>query len=42
MTPPAEQPGETPVLDETQPHLELHVSANAGSFGLDIGGTCDA
>lgn len=28
-------------FDESQPHLELHVSANAGSFGL-IDGTCDA
>jgi hypothetical protein len=24
------------------PHLELHVSANAGSFELQFGGTCDA
>lgn len=28
-------------FDESQPHIELHVSANAGSFGL-IDGTCDA
>jgi hypothetical protein len=25
-----------------QPHLELHVSANAGSFELQFGGTCSA
>jgi hypothetical protein len=29
-------------FDENQPHLELRVTANAGSFGLDPGGTCDA
>lgn len=29
-------------FDEAQPHLELRVSANAGSFGLQLGGTCDA
>jgi hypothetical protein len=28
-------------FDETQDHLELHVTANAGSFGLAVGGTCD-
>jgi len=27
---------------ETAPHLELRVSANAGSFELTIGGACDA
>jgi hypothetical protein len=27
---------------ETAPHLELRVSANAGSFNLTIGGPCDA
>jgi hypothetical protein len=27
---------------DSQPHLELHVTANAGSFGMSIGGTCDA
>jgi hypothetical protein len=27
---------------DSQPHLELHVTANAGSFGMAIGGTCDA
>lgn len=26
----------------TDPHLELRVSANAGSFTLDLGGSCDA
>jgi hypothetical protein len=25
-----------------QQHLELHVTANAGSFSLDVDGTCDA
>jgi hypothetical protein len=30
--------GETP----TDPQVELDVSANAGSFTLDLGGTCDA
>jgi hypothetical protein len=25
-----------------QPHIELHVSANAGSFELQLGGTCSA
>lgn len=29
-------------FDAAEPHLELHVSANAGSFALDLGGTCDA
>ncbi|MCI0583861.1 MAG: hypothetical protein L0227_13410, partial [Chloroflexi bacterium] len=29
-------------FDQTQPHLELRVSANASSFGLAIGGACDA
>ena len=28
-------------FDESQPHTELRVSANAGSFGLSLG-TCDA
>lgn len=28
-------------FSEAQPHTELHVSANAGSFGLDTDGTCD-
>lgn len=32
----------SPGFDAGQPHLELQVSANAGSFGLDLGGTCDA
>jgi hypothetical protein len=27
---------------ESAPHLELHVTANAGSFELDTDGTCDA
>jgi hypothetical protein len=27
---------------DSQPHLELHVTANAGSFGMAIGGTCNA
>ena len=27
---------------ETAPHLELRVSANAGSFDLTIGGACGA
>jgi hypothetical protein len=27
-------------FDVAQPHLELHVSANAGSFTLDLSGTC--
>jgi hypothetical protein len=29
-------------FDATRPHLELTVSANAGQFDLDIGGTCGA
>lgn len=29
-------------FDDAQPHLELRVSANAGSFGLSFGGGCDA
>ncbi len=29
-------------FDDAQPHMELHVSANAGSFGLDADGSCDA
>lgn len=29
-------------FDAAEAHLELHVSANAGSFALDLGGTCDA
>ena len=32
----------TPGFDEAQPHLELDVHANAGSFDLTIGGTCGA
>jgi hypothetical protein len=32
----------TAAFDAGQPHLELDVSANAGRFGLVIGGTCDA
>jgi hypothetical protein len=32
----------TPGFDEAQPHLELDVSATAGSFDLTIGGTCGA
>lgn len=27
---------------ESQPHLEVHVTANAGSFGLNRDGSCDA
>ncbi|HYN69708.1 MAG TPA: hypothetical protein VEX41_05815 [Candidatus Eisenbacteria bacterium] len=29
-------------FDAGRPHLELRVSANAGRFGLEIGGSCDA
>ena len=29
-------------FDESQPHLELHVTANAGSFTLSPGGSCNA
>jgi hypothetical protein len=29
-------------LDPAQPHTELHVTANAGSFELSVGGTCRA
>jgi len=29
-------------FDASQPHTELHVTANAGSFELRIGGTCRA
>ena len=29
-------------LDLSQPHAELHVTANAGSFELRVGGTCRA
>jgi hypothetical protein len=29
-------------FDAAQPHMELHVSANAGSFELQFGGTCSA
>jgi cell wall-active antibiotic response 4TMS protein YvqF len=32
----------TPNFDQLQPHTELHVSANAGSFELRPGGTCRA
>jgi hypothetical protein len=32
----------SPGLDAAQPHMELHVSANAGSFELRVGGTCRA
>lgn len=32
----------TPGLRSSDPHLELSVSANAGSFSLDLGGSCDA
>ena len=32
----------SPGFDAGQPHLELQVSANAGSFGLELGGVCDA
>lgn len=32
---------QTPGFDALAPHLELRVSANAGSFGLDLDGTCD-
>jgi hypothetical protein len=28
-------------LDPGQPHLELNVTANAGSFTVDRDGTCD-
>ncbi len=33
---------ETPGLNTASPFLDLRVSANAGSFRLDIDGTCDA
>jgi hypothetical protein len=33
---------ESPGLDRSSPHLELQVSANAGSFSLDLDGTCAA
>jgi hypothetical protein len=29
-------------FNDSQPHLELHVSANAGSFELQFGGSCGA
>ena len=29
-------------FDGNQPHVELHVSANAGSFELQFGGSCGA
>ena len=29
-------------LNPANPHLELRASANAGSFNLDLGGSCDA
>lgn len=29
-------------FDAARPHMELHVSANAGSFELQFGGTCSA
>ena len=29
-------------FDANQPHIELHASANAGSFELDFGGSCGA
>lgn len=32
----------TPGLVDGQPHMELQVSANAGSFELRLGGTCNA
>jgi len=32
----------SPGFDTNQPHLELHVSANAGSFHLLFGGGCNA
>ena len=32
----------SPTFDADQPHAELHVTANAGSFELRPGGTCDA
>jgi len=32
----------TSALDLGQPHAELHVTANAGSFELRVGGTCRA
>jgi hypothetical protein len=32
----------TAAFDANAPHLELHVSANAGHFGLSIGGACNA
>ncbi len=33
---------ETPGLNTSTPYLDLRVSANAGSFGLDVDGACDA
>ncbi len=33
---------QTPGFNASQPHASLHVSANAGSFGLQLGGTCGA
>jgi hypothetical protein len=32
----------SPGFTSNQAHIELHVSANAGSFELQFGGTCDA
>jgi hypothetical protein len=32
----------TPHFDATRDHVELRVSANAGSFGLQIGDSCNA
>lgn len=29
-------------FDANQPHIELHVRANAGSFELQFGGSCGA
>ena len=33
---------QSPNLNTSAPFLDLRVSANAGSFGLDLDGTCDA
>jgi len=33
---------QSPGFDQNADHVELHVSANAGSFNLQLGGSCDA
>jgi hypothetical protein len=33
---------QTPGFNAGQPHASLNVSANAGSFSLQLGGTCGA